>query len=176
MNGWGRRGERVRAGRPAVMVVVLVAAGIGLTWFAGTHFAYATGLAGTPGHLRVEACAWEHVGGHRYPHCSGIFRSSDGTVVDPNASIGKNLPVGDTVALQRVASGGYEQTGTASSFGWLAISLLGLMVLLLGILVVCGKGGARRVPRGLLVLLGVLGALMLLSAFIGGVAGMTEVF
>ncbi|MFF7600058.1 hypothetical protein [Streptomyces mirabilis] len=75
-----------------------------------------------------------------------------------------------------MASGGYEQTGTASSFGWLAISLLGLMVLLLGILVVCGKGGARRVPRGLLVLLGALGALMLLSAFIGGVAGMTEVF
>ncbi|MFJ1603302.1 hypothetical protein ACIOHS_08025 [Streptomyces sp. NPDC088253] len=150
MNGWGRLRERGRAGRPAVMVVVLVAAGLGLTWFAGTRFAYATGLAGTPGQLRVEACAWEHVGGHRYPHCSGIFRSSDGTVVDPNASIGKNLPVGDTVALQRVASGGYEQTGTASSFGWLAISLLGLMVLLLGILVVCGKGGASRAPRGLL--------------------------
>ncbi|MFD9654272.1 hypothetical protein [Streptomyces mirabilis] len=52
-----------------------------------------------------------------------------------------------------MASGGYEQTGTASSFGWPAISLLGLLVLL-----------------------GAPGALMLLSAFIGGVAGMTEVF
>jgi hypothetical protein len=158
------------------MVVVLVAAGIGLTWFAGTHLAYATGLAGTSGHLRVESCVWEHVGGHRYPHCSGVFRSSDGTVVDPDASIGKRLPVGGVVALQRVASGSYEQTGPASSFGWLAISLLGLMVLLLGILVVHGKGGGRRVPRGLLVLLGALGALMLLSALIGGVAGMTEAF
>jgi hypothetical protein len=42
----------------------------------------------------------------------------------------------------------------------------------LGIAVVCSKGGTRRVPRGLRVLLGALGALTLLSAFIGGVAGM----
>ncbi|MGW1796294.1 hypothetical protein ACWCQN_09890 [Streptomyces sp. NPDC001984] len=172
MNRYGR----LRAGRPVLLIVGLLAAGATLTWFAGAHLAYATGLAGTPGHLRVEACVWEHVGGHRYPHCSGIFRSSDGTVVEPEATIDTRLPVGSTVALQLTASGRYEQTGIAASCGWLAISLLALMVLLIGILAACSKAGGRRVPRTLLVLLGSLGAAMLLSALIGGVAGMTEAF
>ncbi|MFC3575957.1 hypothetical protein ACFOZ0_22255 [Streptomyces yaanensis] len=163
-------------GRPVLVVVGLLAVGAALTWYAGAHLAYATGLAGTPGHFRVESCYWRHFAGHRYPHCSGVFRSSDGAVVDPDATIDTHLPVGDTFAMQRTTSGGYEQMGIASSCGWLALSLLGLMVLLLGILVVSTKAGERRAPRPLRVLLGWLGAVMLLSALIGGVAGMTEAF
>jgi hypothetical protein len=170
------RNGRLRAGRPVLLIVGLLAAGATLTWFAGARLAYATGLAGTPGHLRVEACVWEHVGGHRYPHCSGTFRSSDGTVVEREATINTRLPVGSMVALQLTASGGYEQTGIAASCGWLAITLLGLIVLLIGILAVRSKSGGRRVPRAGLVLLGSLSAAMLLSALIGGVAGMTEAF
>ncbi|MEU0600303.1 hypothetical protein ABZ484_18980 [Streptomyces sp. NPDC006393] len=156
--------------------MLLLAAGATLTWFAGGHLAYATGLAGTSGHLRVEECVWEHVGGHRYPHCSGVFHSSDGTVVDPDASVGAHLPSGSTIAVRQTASGGYERIGLAASCGWLAVSLLGLSMLLLGVLAVCVRTGARRVPRALWVLLGSLGAAMLLSALVGGVAGMTEAF
>jgi hypothetical protein len=105
-----------------------------------------------------------------------LFRSDDGTVVDPDATIDSSLPVGSTVALRRTASAGYEQTGVGASFGWLALTLLGLMVLVLGTLLVRVRAGARGRPRALLVLLGVLGAVMLLSAFIGGVAGMVGAF
>ncbi|MFJ6834575.1 hypothetical protein [Streptomyces sp. NPDC091209] len=176
MNGWDRIRGGARAARPLLLIVALLAAGTVVTRLAVTRLAYATGVAGTSGHLRVEACAWSHAGGHRYPHCHGTFRSDDGTVVDPDATIDTSLPVGSTVALRRTASAGYEQTGVGASFGWLALSLLGLMVLVLGTLLVRGRAGARGSPRALRVLLGVLGAVMLLSAFIGGVAGMVGAF
>ncbi|MFE7172631.1 hypothetical protein [Streptomyces sp. NPDC057616] len=159
-----------------LVAVGLLIAGALLTWFAGVHVGYATGLAGTPGHLRVDACAWEHSGGHRYPQCSGIFRSSDGTVVDPGVTLDSRRSIGSTVALQRTASGGYVGTGVAASCGWLALSLLGLMGLLTGILALYGRAGVRRVPRAPRVLLGSLGAVMLLSALIGGLAGVAGAF
>ncbi|MGW7606799.1 hypothetical protein ACWGKW_05855 [Streptomyces sp. NPDC054766] len=176
MNGWDRLREGTRAGRPLLLIAGLFAAGTIVMWLAVTHLAYATGVAGTSGYFRVEACSWSSAGGHRYPHCHGVFRSVDGTVVDPDATIDTSLSVGSTVALQRTASDGYEQKGVGASFGWLALSLLGLMVLVLGTLLVRARAGARGRPRALLVLLGVLGAVMLLSAFIGGVAGMAEAF
>ncbi|MET8134526.1 hypothetical protein [Streptomyces sp. NPDC005251] len=176
MNGWDRLREGARAGRPLLLIAGLFAAGTVVTWLAVTQLAYATGVAGTSGYLRVEACSWSYTGGHRYPHCHGTFRSADGTVVDPDATIDTGLPVGGTVALQRTASAGYEQTGVGASFGWLALSLFGLMVLVLGTLLVRARSGARGRPGALLVLLGVLGAVMLLSAFIGGVAGVVEAF
>lgn len=174
MKRYGRLRERTWSGAPVLLALGLFAAGVALTWFAGTHLAYATGLAGTPGRLRVEACTWERVGGHRYPHCSGVFRSSDGTVVDPGATIGEKFSVGDAVAMQRTASGGYEQTGIAASCGWLAVSLLGLMVLDLGTLMVAVKGGGHRGRRTLLILLGAMAAAALLCALVGGVAGISE--
>ncbi|MEU9447630.1 hypothetical protein [Streptomyces sp. NPDC048277] len=148
----------------------LVVAGAALTVFAGQHFAYAAGFAGTTGRLRIETCVSERVGGHRYPHCGGVFRSSDGAVVNPDAFIDAHLSVGSTVTVRQTASGAYEETGLAPTCGWLAVSLLGLMVLLLGVLVIRGGRGASR---RLLMLLAALGVVMLLSALIGGVAGLT---
>ncbi|MCX4988812.1 MULTISPECIES: hypothetical protein [unclassified Streptomyces] len=161
-------------GRPPLLLIAgLFAAGAVVTWLAATHLGYATGLAGTPGHLRVETCFWDRAGGgHRYRHCSGIFRSADGSVVDADATFDTRLPIGSSVALRRTASAGYEQPGVAASCGWLAISLLGLMVLFLGFLAARSRAGGRRTPRALLVLFGALSAAMLLSALVGGVAGM----
>ncbi|MET9890658.1 hypothetical protein ABZZ47_10660 [Streptomyces sp. NPDC006465] len=178
MNRRGRLRAGVSAGRPPLLLIVgLFAAGTVVTWLAAIHLGYATGLAGTPGHLRVETCAWDRAGnGHRHQHCSGIFRSSDGTVVDPDATIGASLPVGSSVALQRTASAGYEQPGIAASCGWLAVSLLGLMVLFLGFLCARNRAGARRTPRALSALFGALSGAMLLSALVGGVAGMAGGF
>ncbi|MGW3665587.1 hypothetical protein [Streptomyces sp. NPDC005141] len=178
MSRWGRRRAGGPAGRlPLLLIAGLFAAGAVVTWLAATHLGYATGLAGTPGHLRVERCVWDPAGGgHRYRHCIGVFRSSDGTVVDADATIDARLPVGTSVALQRTASAGYEHPGVAASCGWLAISLLGLMVLFLGFLGARGRSGERRTPRGLLVLFGALSAAMLLSALAGGVAGMVAGF
>jgi hypothetical protein len=176
MNGRKRFRAGARERPPLLLIVGVFIAGTVLTWLAVTHLAYATGVAGTSGYLRVEACTWSQSGGHRYPHCHGIFRSADGTVVDPDATIDTRLPVGSTVALTRTASDGYEQTGAAASFGWLALSLFGLMVLVLGTLLVRDSAGARGRPRALSILLGALGAATLLSAFIGGVAGIADAF
>jgi hypothetical protein len=87
---------------------------------------------------------------------------------------GADLRVGSTIAVRQTASGGYERIGPAASCGWPAVYLLGLSILLLGVLAVCVRTGARRVSRALWVLLGSSGAVMLVSALIGGVAGMTE--
>ncbi|MFF8537064.1 hypothetical protein ACN6K9_007503 [Streptomyces sp. SAS_267] len=158
------------------MIAGLFVVGTLVTWLALTHLAYATGVAGTSGHLGVRACSWSETGGHRYPHCHGVFRSDDGAVVDPDATIDSDLPVGSTVALRRTASDSYEQIGAGASFGWLALSLLGLVVLVLGAMAVRARSGTRGSSRALSVLLGVLAAAMLTSALIGGVAGITESF
>lgn len=159
MNGRGRLRAGAWAGRPLLLIGCVFAAGTIVTWLAVTHLAYATGVAGTSGYLRVEACSWSDTGGHRYPHCHGTFRSVDGTVVDHEATIDTSLRVGSTVTLQRTSSDAYEQTGVGASFGWLALSLLGLMVLVLGILLVRSRAGGQGRPRALLVLLGVRWAL-----------------
>ncbi|MET7986393.1 hypothetical protein [Streptomyces sp. NPDC005281] len=175
MRGRTNRRETARevtaAGRRLLLTAALFAVGTIVTWLSVTHLAYATGVAGRSGHLKVETCTWSEAGGHRYPHCHGVFRSDDGTVVDPGATIDSDLPVGDTVALRRTSSDGYEQTGAGAAFGWLAVSLLGLVVLVLGAATVRGPAGSRGSPRVLLILLGVLVAAMLTSAFIGGVVG-----
>ncbi|GHE52700.1 hypothetical protein GCM10014715_01800 [Streptomyces spiralis] len=78
--------------------------------------------------------------------------------------------------MREPASGGYERIGLAASCGWLAVSLLGLSMLLPAVQAVCVRTGARSVSRTLWVLLGSLGAVTLVSALIGGVAGMTGAF
>ncbi|WP_326785837.1 hypothetical protein [Streptomyces sp. NBC_00151] len=175
-NRRGRLREGASARRPLLVIAGLFAVGTLVTWLAVTHLAYATGVAGTSGHLGVQACSWSQTGGHRYPHCHGIFRSDDGTVVDPDATIDSDLPVGSTVALRRTADHSYEQIGLDATFGWLALSLFGLVVLVLGAMAVRARAAAQGSSRALSVLLGVLVAAMLTSAFIGGVAGMAESF
>ncbi|MFE2302119.1 hypothetical protein ACFXAW_28475 [Streptomyces sp. NPDC059445] len=162
------------ARRLLLVITGLFVAGTAVTWLAVTHLAYATGMAGTSGRLSVQACSYSQSGGHRYPHCHGIFRSDDGTVVDTDATVDSDVPVGSTVALRRTSSDTYEQTGVAAVFGWLALSLLGLVVLTLGAMVVHARTGLERGSRGLRILLGVLATAMLTSAFIGGVAGVLQ--
>ncbi|MGW2781933.1 hypothetical protein ACWC3X_11900 [Streptomyces populi] len=180
MSGRTNRGERLRGRTPAggllLVIAGLFAVGAVVTWLAVTHLAHASGLAGTSGHLEVEACTWSGSGGHRYPHCHGVFRSDDGTVVDPGATIDSRLSVGSTVGLRRTASGGYERTGAGALFGWLAVSLLGLTVLVLGAAAASVLAGARGGPRKLTLLLAGLLAAMLASAFVGGVAGIAGAF
>ncbi|MFI0963296.1 hypothetical protein ACH4S8_18100 [Streptomyces sp. NPDC021080] len=173
-NRWERLREGTPTGRLLLVIAVLFAVGTAITWVSVTHLVYASDLAGTSGHLKVEACTWS--GGHRYPHCHGVFRSDDGTVVDPGATIDSRLPVGSTVGLRRTASGGYERTGTGALFGWLAVSLFGLLVLVLGAVVASVLAGARETPRRLLILLAGLLAAMLVSAFIGGVVEIVGAF
>ncbi|MFF3450422.1 hypothetical protein ACFYXJ_25155 [Streptomyces sp. NPDC002667] len=177
--GTSRR-ERLRRAKPTgfllVVIAGLFAVGTAITWLAVTHFVYASGLAGMSGHLKVEACTWSGVGGHRSPHCHGVFRSDDGTMVDPDATIDNHLSVGSVVGLRRTASGGYERTGAGAVFGWLAMSLFGLMVLVLGITVTSALTGPRDNPRNLTRLLAALLAATLASALIGGVADMAGVF
>lgn len=96
--------------------------------------------------------------------------------MDPDATIDSDLPVGSTVALRRTADDSYEQIGVDATFGWLALSLFGLVVLVLGVMAVRSRAGAPGSSRALSVLLGVLVAAMLTSAFIGGVAGIAESF
>ncbi|WP_339131136.1 hypothetical protein WJM95_20475 [Streptomyces sp. f51] len=173
--GTSRR-ERLRRAKPTGILLLVIAGlfaiGTAITWLAVTHFVYASGLAGTSGHLKVEACTWSGIGGHRSPHCHGVFRSDDGTMVDPDATIDNHLSVGRVVGLRRTASGGYERTGAGAVFGWLAVSLFGLMVLVLGAAVTSAVTGSRDTPRALTKLLGALLAATLASALIGGVAAM----
>ncbi|WP_162684238.1 hypothetical protein [Streptomyces populi] len=164
------------AGGLLLVTAGLLVVGAVVTWLAVTHLAYTSGLAGTSGHLEVEACTWSESGGHRYPHCHGVFRSDDGTVVDPGATIDSRLPVGSTVGLRQTASGGYERTGFGALFGWLAVSLFGLAVLVLGAAAVNVLAGARGSPRKLMLLLAGLLAAMLASALVGGVAGIVGAF
>jgi hypothetical protein len=159
-----------------VTALLLLGAGGWLLLFAGTHVAYAAGLAGTPGRLRIETCLREPVGGHRYPRCTGVFRSSDGRVVDRAATMSEDLPVGGTLVVRRTASGGYEETGFGQSCGWLAVSLIGVLVADLGALLVCVLLRARRARRAGLALLGWAGAAALLSALVGGVTGIASLF
>ncbi|MFF3884970.1 hypothetical protein [Streptomyces sp. NPDC001914] len=170
--------EGAREGRPLLVIAGLFAVGTCVTWLAVTHLAYATGVAGTSGHLSVQSCSYTETGAHRYPHCHGIFRSDDGTVVDTDATVDTELPVGSTATLRRTSSGGYEQIGVDATFGWLALSLLGLVVLLLGAMATATAARARPGPgtgsRALRVLLGVLITAMLTSAFIGGATGLLQ--
>ncbi|MFF2365483.1 hypothetical protein ACFVU0_22690 [Streptomyces sp. NPDC058122] len=169
-----RTNRRRTAGRPLLVITGLFVAGTALTWLAVTHLAYATGMAGTSGHLSVQSCSYGDTGGHRYPHCHGIFRSDDGTVVDTDATVDSDLPVGSTVALRRTSSDTYEQIGVDAVFGWLALSLFGLVVLTLGATAVRARTGPETGSRRLRVLLGVLFTATLTSAFIGGVAGLLQ--
>ncbi|MFD5816782.1 hypothetical protein [Streptomyces sp. NPDC127038] len=175
MSGRTNRRERLREGVPRaslfLVIAGLFAVGAVVTWLAVTHVAYASGLEGTSGRLRVEACTWSGYGNHRSVHCHGVFRSDDGTTVDPRATIADHLSVGRTVDVRRTASGGYERTGAGAVFGWLAVSLLGLAVLVLGATAVNAVTGARVRPRRLLIPLAALLAATLASALIGGVAG-----
>ncbi|MEV6191601.1 hypothetical protein AB0M19_04295 [Streptomyces sp. NPDC051920] len=162
------------------MIAGLFAVGTCVTWLAVTHLAYAAGVAGTSGHLSVQSCSYTEMGARRYPHCHGIFRSDDGTVVDTDARIDADLHIGSTVPLRRTSADGYEQIGVDATFGWLALSLLGLVVLLLGAMAMATATAARARPgpgtgsRALRVLLGVLITAMLTSAFIGGTAGLLQ--
>jgi hypothetical protein len=155
------------------MVVLLLAGGATLTWYAGTHLTYATGLAGTAGHFQVDECVLERVGSNKpQTRCNGVFRSSDGRIVDLHATFRGNLPTGDTVTMRQTAPGAYERSGFTATSGWLAMSLFGLLVLLLGCLTAWSGFRRSPVPRAVLVPLGWLGAAALLSALIGGVAGL----
>ncbi|MFF4538296.1 hypothetical protein [Streptomyces aureus] len=175
MSGRTSRRERLRARMPTgsrlPVVAGLFAAGVAVSWLGVTHLAYTTGLAGTSGHLEVASCTWSTTGGHRYPHCHGVFRSNDGTVVRPDATVDHRLTVGDTVAVRRTASGSYELTGPGAVSGWLAVCLFGLAVLVLGATVASAEGGSSDLSRKLLLLLGALFAAMLVSALVGGVVG-----
>ncbi|MFF0137647.1 hypothetical protein ACFYRN_14580 [Streptomyces sp. NPDC005227] len=154
----------------------LLVVGTTLTWFAATHFGYAAGLAGKPGHLRVASCSWSRAGGHRYPHCHGTFRSTGGAVVDPGATIDTKLRVGSTVTLQRTSPGTYEQPGLPASCGWLALTQLGLLTLLLALLAARNKHGTRRTPRPLRLIIGTLATTTLVSVLAGGVVGVAGAF
>lgn len=155
----------------AAAAVPFFGGGAALIWYAGSRFAYATGLAGTPGRLLVQRCVWERAGGKRYPHCGGVFRSLDGRFVDHHAMVGQDLHVGATLAMRRMASGGYEEVSLSASSGWLALTILGLLVLLLGVMMVRAQGRTRPLPRALTAGAGGLGAVALLSALVAGVAG-----
>ncbi|MEU8791110.1 hypothetical protein [Streptomyces sp. NPDC048643] len=176
-----RDGSRLRAGgrvdrRPLLVSAGLLVVGAILTWFAATHFAYAAGMAGTPGHLRVASCSWTRAGGHRYPHCHGTFHSTDGAVVDRGATIGTKLRVGSTVTLRRTSHGTYEQPGLPASCGWLALTQLGLLTGLLALLAACNRQGTRRTPRPLRLVIGTLATMTLVSALVGGVVGVAGSF
>ncbi|MGW6492232.1 hypothetical protein [Streptomyces sp. NPDC055056] len=176
-----RYGTRIRAGgrvdrRPLIVSAGLLVVGAILTWFAATHFAYAAGLAGKPGHLQVASCSWTGAGGHRYPYCHGTFRSTDGAVVDPDATIDTKLRVGSTVTLRRTSDGTYEQPGLPASCGWLALTQLGLFTGLLSLLAARNRHGTRRTPRPLRLVVATLATTTLVSALVGGVVGVAGAF
>ncbi|WP_037606894.1 hypothetical protein [Streptacidiphilus rugosus] len=93
--------------------------------------AYSTGLTGTPGQLRVDACAQVGSGRGQHLDCFGTFRSDDGRVVDQDAVLAHHYSPGTEVRVERSGGGTYYPVGPAGTAGALAGAGFGVMFLAL---------------------------------------------
>ncbi len=111
----------------AVFTVLLLGGSVAALAASVPRMAYAARWQGTPGTLRVVAC--EDVGIRaKHRECEGLFRSDEGTFVDPDARIARPASPSTVLAVQRTRSGGYVDVGFAAFVGWAAVALIGVVL------------------------------------------------
>nr|WP_157597268.1 hypothetical protein [Streptacidiphilus rugosus] len=109
--------------------LVSLALGIAALAHAGPALASSLQLVGTPGRLTVSTCATFGVGKSAHTVCYGSFRSDNGAIVDPQASIDAKLPPNATRPVQRASDGTLAEVGVVPSAGWTAVIFLGVLAL-----------------------------------------------
>ena len=97
---------------------------------------YASGLQGTPGHLRVLLCerVWGGSRSGTRTVCDGTFRSDNGKITDTDATLddGARHRMGDIVPVTWAGGETYFTARPANAFGWATMLLAGVWALICG--------------------------------------------
>ncbi|MEU6352275.1 hypothetical protein ABZ896_23615 [Streptomyces sp. NPDC047072] len=122
-----------RRGRQTVGAVLGGMVGLLLLAYGGLMFTGAVGLTGASERLRVDSCAMVWEGGKRATECYGQLLSPDGTLIDTRAAMQADARVGSTVAVRDLPVVGLETLGFRAVAGWATVTLLGLLLIDVGI-------------------------------------------
>ena len=129
-----QQSQPMSPGARLVFGILIMLVGAGLVVFGCDQAGHAAGVLGTRGALKVTSCERAGFGKGSYIRCTGQYRSNDGRLTDPSASVHSSvpLPAGRIVAADRVAAGSYVPILTSRSAGWTALAIFGLALIAIG--------------------------------------------
>ncbi|MET7729875.1 hypothetical protein ABZT02_00720 [Streptomyces sp. NPDC005402] len=138
-----QRDERFRSALASLTTLVL---GVMLTGYSGLMLAGAVGLSGTSERLHVDSCAVVRTYNNKpTTECHGQLLSVGGRLVDPDAVIEVDARIGATIPVRDQPLTGLETLGFRAVAGWAALTVMGLVLLDVGIVMVltlCGRDSA----------------------------------
>ncbi|WP_269856111.1 hypothetical protein [Streptomyces sp. RPT161] len=115
---------KARLGGAILLLIAALLIGYG-----ARGLAYASGLGGVHGHLRVLFCdqVWNGSRGGTHAVCNGTFRSDNGNITDTDAHLGDGLQhkMGESVPVTWAGGETYFTARPANAFGWATMLLAG---------------------------------------------------